>query len=174
MVLLIDNVNPTIEKNTSYTIKPYYYKESVLVTDAVFNFYSYGRLIGTGTSYEQLYEKDVIITVKLKEKEEIQSEVNILVSDEPVDDRRYFILGDNSIRWSRTAIFSVVIEQYGNDSVAENVTYTISDDTLAKLEVEDNIAYITANDKRKSGKITLTAIGQNFSVEKEIQIISLW
>lgn len=172
--IFINNVNPTIEKNTSYTIKPYYYKESVLVNDAVFNFYSYGRLIGTGTSYEQLYEKDVIITVKLKEKEEIQSEVNILVSDEPVEDIRYFILGDNSIRWSRTAIFSVVIEQYGNDDMARNVTYTINDDTLAKLEVEDDIAYITANDKRKSGKIILIATGQNFSIEKEIQIISLW
>ena len=172
--IFINNVNPTIEKNTSYTIKPYYYKENVLVDDAIFNFYSYGRLIGTGTSYEQLYEKDVIITVKLKEKEEIQSEVNILVSDEPVEDIRYFILGDNSIRWSRTAIFSVVIEQYGNDDMARNVAYTINNDTLAKLEVEDDIAYITANDKRKSGKITLTATGQNFSIEKEIQIISLW
>lgn len=172
--IYIANVVPVVEKNTSYTIKPYYYKEDVLVDDAIFNFYSYGRLIGTGTSYEQLYEEDVIITVKLKEKEEIQSEVRILVSDDPVDDVNYFILGDDSIRWSRTAIFSVITEQHGNNYMVRNVTYSINDDTLAKLEAEDDIAYVTANDKRKSGKITLTATGQNFSVEKEIQIISLW
>jgi len=56
----------------------------------------------------------------------------------------------------------------------QDVLYEIDNEELATMEVENNVCYITANNKRKVGKITLSAIGDNFSIEKIINITSLW
>ena len=168
------NTNPTVEEDTSYTIKPYYYKDGILVENAIFNYYINDVLVGTGPSYEQTYNSVTKVIIKLKEKEEIELKVTISVTDSTVSEKNYKIIGDNIIKWGKTAIYSVDLEYLGVISNVQEVEYTINDEELASIEIEDGIAYITANNKRKSGTITLIASGDDFLIEKDINITSLW
>ena len=172
--ITVINDNPIVEAETSYVIKPYYYKEGILTENTIFNFYINDELVGSGTFYEQVYSEDTTVLIKLKDKEEIQLKVNITISDSPVEKDEYKILGDNIIKWGKTAIYSTILEQYGIDIKVDDVEYIIDDESLASLEVEDGVAYITANNKRKSGKIILMAVIDEISIEKEIEITSLW
>ena len=168
------NTNPTVEEDTSYTIKPYYYKDGILVENAIFNYYINDVLVGTGPFYEQTYSSATKVIIKLKEKEEIELKVTISVTDSAVSEKSYKIIGDNIIKWGKTAIYSVDLEYLGAVSNVQEVEYTINDEELASIETEDGIAYITANNKRKSGTITLIASGDDFLIEKDINITSLW
>ena len=168
------NTNPTVEEDTSYTIKPYYYKDGILVENAIFNYYINDVLVGTGPFYEQTYSSATKVIIKLKEKEEIELKVTISVTDSTVSEKNYKIIGDNIIKWGKTAIYSVDLEYLGAVSNVQEVEYTINDEELASIETEDGIAYITANNKRKSGTITLIASGDDFLIEKDINITSLW
>ena len=172
--ITVINDNPVVEAETSYVIKPYYYKEGILTENTIFNFYINDELVGSGTFYEQVYSEDTTVLIKLKDKEEIQLKVNITISDSPVEKDEYKILGDNIIKWGKTAIYSTILEQYGIDIKVDDVEYIIDDESLASLEVENGVAYITANNKRKSGKIILMAVIDEISIEKEIEITSLW
>ena len=172
--ITVINDNPTVEVGTSYVIKPYYYKEGILTENTIFNFYINDELVGSGTFYEQVYSEDTTVLIKLKNKEEIQLKVNIVISESPVEKEEYKILGDNIIKWGKTAIYSTILQQYGIDVKVNDVEYIIDDESLASLEVEDGVAYITANNKRKSGKIILMAVIDEISIEKEIEITSLW
>ena len=167
------NSNPIVEQNTSYMIKPYYYKEGVLINDVSFNYYIDNTLVGTGLFYEQIYEKDTILTIKLQEKEEIEMKVYISIGS-PIEFASYRFIGDDIIKWGQTSIYSIDYELLGNVYNAWNVEYSVNDESLGKVEFEDGIAYVTANDKRKSGILRLTALGENFSIEKYIEIASLW
>ena len=169
------NSEPEVERGTSYVIKPYYYEIGILKDNTEFNFYIEDYLVGSGTFYEQEYNEDTKVVIKLKSNEDIKLEVNISVKDEVITNSLYKIIGDNNIKWGKTAIYSVVLEENGNISNVEDyIYYTIDNEDLAFCESEDNIGYVTANKKRKIGKIILTAEGENFSIEKEIQITSLW
>ena len=106
--------------------------------------------------------------------EEIYYKLVVDVTDQQQIKATYVIVGDTSIKWGKTAIYNIECEQYGVISNISNVRYSISDDSLASLEQEDGIAYVKANNKRKIGKILLTASGENFSAEKQISITSLW
>ena len=172
-ILVLDS-NPIVERDTSYIIKPYYYEEGNLVENKNFKFYINEELIYTGKFLEQTYSEDSLIEIKLSDNEEIKYTVNLEVSDEPQTNKIYSIIGDASIKWGKTGIYSIDLEENGIISSPMDVEYSISNDLLASLEQEDNIAYITANDKRKTGKIILTASGDDFSIEKEISIVSLW
>jgi len=77
------------------------------------------------------------------------------------------IIGDNEIRWGKTSIYSVENENLCIVQVISEVTYSINNEELATIEQEDGICYIKANSKRKTGKIILSAIGENFSIEKQ-------
>ena len=166
--------NPIVEINTSYVIKPYYYKEGIFIDNTNFNFYINDQLVGQGFSYERIYEENTKVIIKLAENENIIYKVNITVEDNPQLEVFYKIIGDNSIKWGKTAIYSLQKEENGIISNISNVTFSIDSELLAEIEQEDGIAYIKANNKRKIGKILLTGIGENFSVEKQIEISSLW
>ena len=166
--------NPIVEMNTSYIIKPYYYEQGNLIYNVTFNFYINDTLVGSGSEYEQIYEEDTDIVIKLASKEEIVYTVHITVEDTPQEEAIYEIIGDNNIKWGKTAIYSVEKQQYGIIESITNVSYSLSDNTLATLETDDGIAYIKANNKRKVGKITLIAETDNISIEKIISITSLW
>lgn len=166
--------NPIVEKNTSYVIKPYYYEEGNLIYNAQFNFYINNTFVGTGYEYEQLYDEDTEVVVKLSNKEEIEYTVKVKVEEEPQDEVTYNIIGDNNIKWGKTSFYSVEKEQYGAIESVEQITYSLSDETLASLEVDGGIAYIKANNKRKIGTVTLIAQIEDKSVEKTISIVSLW
>ena len=166
-------MNPVIEKNTSYIIKPYYYEDGKL-TEADFNFYVDEEQVGNGKFFEAIYTDDAKIIIKLAKKEEITCTINIKTTENPQDKTVYNIIGDNNIRWGKTAIYTVESEHLGVVEVVTNVQYHLNEESLATISVEDGICYIKANNKRKIGKIILTAIGENFSIEKNIDIISLW
>lgn len=167
------NNNPIVEQNTSYMIKPYYYKEGVLINNTSFNYYIDNTLVGTGLFYEQIYEKDTVLTIKLQEKEEIEIKIYISIGS-PTELASYRFIGDDTIKWGQTSIYSIDYELLGNVYNAWNVEYMVNDESLGKVEFENGIAYVTANDKRKSGILKLTALGENFSIEKYIEIASLW
>ena len=168
------NTNPIVEYGTSYIIKPYYYKDGIFIENNEFNYYINGELVGSGVQYEQEYYFNTEVVIELKDNKEINLIINILISEDTIETIDYKILGDNSIKWGKTAIYSVVYEQYGIIYNKQEVTYNISNEELASLEQEEGIAYITGNNKRKSGEIILTAIGDNFSIKKAIKITSLW
>ena len=166
--------NPTVERNTSYVIKPYYYEKGNLIYNANFNFYINNRLVGSGIEYEQLYEEDTEVTIKLANKEEIQLVITVGVRDEPQDDPIYTIVGDSNIKWGKTSIYSVEKNLWGSVEPVEEVYYSLSDETLATVENENGVAYVKANNKRKTGNVILAAqFGNNF-IEKTISIVSLW
>lgn len=171
--IMVLQPNPIIEKNTSYTIKPYYYEQGTL-TSANFNFYADNKKIGSGPYFEALYDEDTKVLVKLDGKEEINFEVFVHVEEEPQESETYAIIGDANIRWGKTAIYSVEVEKLGTTDKVESVEYHLDNEELATIEVEDSICYVKANNKRKVGKIILSAIGENFSIEKIINITSLW
>lgn len=166
-------INPIIEKNTQYIIKPYYYEDGKL-TEADFNFYVNDEQVGIGKLFEAIYTNDASVVIKLAKKEEITCTINITTTDESQDRISYNIIGDDNIRWGKTAIYTVESEHLGMVEVVTNVQYHLNEESLATISVEDGICYIKANNKRKIGKIILTAIGENFSIEKNIDIISLW
>ena len=165
--------NPVVERYTSYIIKPYYYEKGNLVSEK-FKFYIDNVLVEEGTSFEQNYSEDTDVLVVLSKKEEIATKVHITVTDDEVDSTIYNLIGDSNIKWGKTSIYTVECETLGMIDTIQDVLYEIDNEELATMEVENNICYITANNKRKVGKITLSAIGDNFSIEKIINITSLW
>ena len=165
--------NPIVERYTSYIIKPYYYEKGNLVSEN-FKFYIDNVLVEEGTSFEQNYSEDTDVLVVLSKKEEITTKVHITVTDDEVDSTIYNLIGDSNIKWGKTSIYTVECETLGMVDTIQDVLYEIDNEELATMEVEDNVCYITANNKRKVGKITLSAIGDNFSIEKIINITSLW
>ena len=165
--------NPIVERYTSYIIKPYYYEKGNLVSEK-FKFYIDNVLIEEGTSFEQNYSEDTDVLVVLSKKEEIATKVHITVTDDEVDNTIYNLIGDSNIKWGKTSIYTVECETLGMIDTIQDVLYEIDNEELATMEVENNVCYITANNKRKVGKITLSAIGDNFSIEKIINITSLW
>ena len=171
--IFIMEENPTVERYTSYVIKPYYYEKGNLVSEN-FKFYIDNVLIEEGTSFEQNYSEDTDVLVVLSKKEEIAKKVHITVTDDEVNNIIYNLVGDSNIKWGKTSIYSVEYETLGMVDTVQDVLYEIDNEELATIEVENNICYITANNKRKVGKITLSAVGDNFSIEKIINITSLW
>jgi hypothetical protein len=172
-ILVLDN-NPIVEKDTSYIIKPYYYENGILIENSIFNFYVNNELINTGTFLEESYDINTVIEIKLYNNENIKSIVNLQVNEEPQVTKIYSIIGDNYIKWGKTAIYSIDLQENGIILSPQEVSYNINNEELATLEQDGNIAYITANNKRKTGKIILSASGNDFSIEKEISIVSLW
>ena len=166
--------NPIVEKNTSYIIKPYYYEQGNLIQNASFNFYINDALVGSGYTYEQIYEEDTEVVIKLANKEEINYVLYITVDENSHDEINYIIVGDDKIKWGKTEAYSIEFEQYGVISVSNTFNFSISDDTLATVEVEDGVAYVKANDKRKTGNVILTAQFEDIFIEKTISIVSLW
>lgn len=167
------NDNPIVEKNTSYIIKPYYYEKGIL-TSATYKFYINNIQVGEGESFERIYSEDSKVLIVLDKKEEITKEVKITVTEEENEESIYTLVGDSNIKWGKTATYTVEKEYLGNIEVVSNVNYSINNEDIAILEVENNICYITANNKRKTGKIILIATGEDFSIEKNINITSLW
>ena len=165
--------NPIVEKDTSYIIKPYYYEKGNLVS-ASFKFYINDIQVGEGSSFECEYSEDTKVLIVLDKKEEITKTINITVTEEQVDTSMYTLVGDSNIKWGKTSFYIVEEEKLGIIQTVSNVTYSIDNEDIASLEIEDNVCYITANNKRKIGKITLTAVGEDFSIEKIINITSLW
>ena len=145
-----------------------------LYIDSIFNFYVNNELINTGTFLEESYDINTIIEIKLYNNENIKSIVNLQVNEEPQITKIYSIIGDNYIKWGKTAIYSIDLQENGIILSPQEVSYNINNEELATLEQDGNIAYITANNKRKTGKIILSASGNDFSIEKEISIVSLW
>lgn len=166
--------NPEVIQNTSHIIKPYYYEEGNLILNTEFNFYINDEMVGSGYIYEQLYSEDTDVVVKLAKREEITCTVHINIVEDSYRSPIFNIIGDEKIKWGKTAIYSVEFEEYGNIETSYDYTFSLSDETLASVENEDGIAYVKANSKRKTGIVTLIAESNNNFIEKTIEIVSLW
>ena len=168
------NPNPRVEKYTSYTIKPYYYEQGNLVYNVIFNFYINNELVGSGETYEQEYDETTDVIIKLASKEEIVYNLHIEVEDYPRDEAVYSIIGDDKIKWNKETFYSVEVELYGIVDTSYDFTFSISDETLATVENSGGMAYVKANNKRKTGNVVLTAQFEDIFIEKTISIVSLW
>lgn len=172
--------NPLINKGSFYTIKPYYYEQGNLVYNKEFNFYINDVLVGSGIEYAQDYNENTKVVIKLADKEEIEFVVNIEIEeDEEIIHTEYVykIVGDDKIKWGKTSIYSVETQQYGEIYNSSLFTFSCSDESLATIENDNGIAYVKANNKRKTGVIKLVAthIEKDYiSIEKNISIVSLW
>ena len=171
-ISIADN-NPVVERYTSYMIKPYYYEDGNLVNEK-FKFYIDDVLVCEDTYYEDNFSEDTIVKIVLSKKEEISTVVNITITDEEVNNSIYTLIGDTNIKWGKTSAYNVECETLGMIEVVNEVLYEIDNEELATIEIENNICYITANNERKTGQIVLSAVGDNFSIEKIISITSLW
>lgn len=178
-VIKVVNEAPLVEKNTNYIITPTYYKEGMYIPNVQYLFTVDHIKQYTGTYYEQLYDKDTEITIQLANNPDIRTTIIVKVQEEPVEDYVYVIHGNNTIKWGRTAEYTVQKEYCGVTQNCANADYVLTNDELATLTVEDGVCYIKANSSRKTGSVTLTAIipkeeGEQDTVSKVIQIVSLW
>ena len=170
----IINQNPLVSKYSYYIIKPNYYEDGNLIDNAKFNFYIKDKLVWNGLSYEQQYLENTDVVVKLENREEINYVVHVEVGDDIYTDTFYKIVGDDKIKWGKTAIYTVDCEQSGYIGQDYSFTFSLSDETLASIENDGGIAYVKANNKRKTGNVLLIGqSGDNF-IEKTISIVSLW
>ena len=173
--IFIIETNPIIDPSY-YTIKPFFYKGDNIIENTIFDFYINNSLVSSGTEFTKYYDSNTEIIVKLKENSEIYTTINIKMrEDEPIDSVKFELIGDSSIKWGKTATYYVVEKREGNISIISDSEYYFDSDTdLAFIDQRDGKAYITANNKRKVGKITLVAYGNEYIINKEIEIISLW
>lgn len=115
-------------------------------------------------------EGEVDIIVQLKQYPAVQKTITIQVGEEKNEFSAY-IEGSDTLRLDRIGVYTLK----GTEEITGEVTYSISDNTLAKItEVKDNNCSVRANAKNKLGTITLSAVYNDNTYTKEISIVPLW
>ena len=115
-------------------------------------------------------EGEVEIIVQLKQYPTIQKTIMVQVGAEKNEFSAY-IEGSNTLRLDRIGIYTLK----GTEEITGEVTYSISDNTLAKIiEVKDNNCSVRANAKNKLGNIVISAVYNGNTYTKEISIVPLW
>lgn len=115
-------------------------------------------------------EGEVDIIVQLKQYPAVQKTITIQVGEEKNEFSAY-IEGSDTLRLDRIGVYSLK----GTEEVTGEVTYSISDNALAKIvEVKDNNCSVRANAKNKLGTITLSAVYNDNTYTKQISIVPLW
>ena len=113
-------------------------------------------------------EADIII--QLKQYPAVQKIITIQVGEEKNEFSAY-IEGSDILRLDRIGVYTLK----GTEEITGEVTYSISDNTLAKItEIKNNSCYVRANAKNKLGKIIISAEYNNNTYVKEISIAPLW
>ena len=115
-------------------------------------------------------EGEVDIIVQLKQYPAVQKTITIQVGEEKNEFSAY-IEGSDTLRLDRIGVYTLK----GTEEITGEVTYSISDNTLAKIvEVTDNNCSVRANAKNKLGTITLSAVYNDNTYTKQISIVPLW
>ena len=115
-------------------------------------------------------EGEVDIIVQLKQYPAVQKTITIQVGEEKNEFSAY-IEGSDTLRLDRIGVYTLK----GTEEITGEVTYSISDNTLAKItEVKNNNCSVQANAKNKLGTITISAVYNNNTYTKQISIIPLW
>ena len=109
------------------------------------------------------------IIVRLKDYPQIEQKMSITVSSELPQFSAY-IDGADTIKLDRDSIY----ELKGTSDISEEVTYTLNSELATITSVNNNRCTIHANDKNVLGEITLTAVYNNETYTKTINIIPLW
>ena len=113
---------------------------------------------------------EVDIIVQLKQYPAVQKTITIQVGEEKNEFSAY-IEGSDTLRLDRIGVYTLK----GTEEITEEVTYSISDNTLAKIiEVKDNNCSVRANAKNKLGTVTISAVYNGNTYTKQISIVPLW
>lgn len=116
-----------------------------------------------------LKEGETTITIQLKDYPEIHQEIKINVGKKP--EFNAYLKGDAIIKLDRSAIYEFI----ANVSITDNITYSLSDESLAFIiNTDNNQCVVRANAKNKLGKVILTATYNGVEYTKEIKIAPLW
>jgi hypothetical protein len=78
----------------------------------------------------------------------------------------YVFIGNEKIRATTKHKYELV--------GASAADFSVSNNLIKIINVDDNTCTIEANDKNKLGKTTITAICDGISYTKDIQVVSLW
>lgn len=115
-------------------------------------------------------EGEVDIIVQLKQYPAVQKTITIQIGEEKNEFSAY-IEGSDTLRLDRIGVYSLK----GTEEITGEVTYSISDNTLAKIiEIKDNNCSVRANAKNKLGTITISAVYNDNTYTKQISIVPLW
>ena len=173
----IDN-NPIIEENSSYLIQPFYIDNNNIIFNKEFDFYVNNKKIYTGENYIINCEQETIkVEVKLKENNLISHFIEIVPDNNLYNGINSKIIGNNKIKWGKSCFYDIeyiyennLYSYSGNEIIVNN-----NDNKLVTIEYVEGGILITANNKRKTGRIILEAIDmQGNPLRKIVEIISLW
>ena len=169
--------NPLVSEYYNYLIQPFYVENDIVIFNKEFDFYIDNKLVYSGENYVLNHEyKDVEVKVKLKENNLIFQTIKVTF-DYYASDVNSKIIGDNKIKWGKSCFYDVEYI-YGEHlfSYPENQIIVKNNiDDLVKVEYVNNGVLITANNKRKTGRIVLEVNDMNNNIlRKVIEIISLW
>lgn len=164
--------------NTTYTIQPIAMKEDKVVEGATFDFYVRENRIAENTATCPFsVESDSTVVIQLYGKPDIKTVLKFRVTETaPTSLDEYLLIGDDRIKWGRSADY-LFVHRANGETISDTLatTFSISKPELATLTILDkDSCLLTANSKRMSGSLVLTAKKDGVVREKAISIVSLW
>ena len=165
-----------------YTIQPVAVKEGKISTGATFDFYVKQELKAENVTFftltldEGLTEVQVVLHGEPEIKSSVKFSTVSTPSPSPSTTDQFLLIGDDVIKWGKNADYFMVHRANGQTiDEAESVTFEIDKPELATFKILDkDSCLVTANSKRLSGTVTLTATRNGVTREKQIAIVSLW
>ena len=170
--------SPIIETYTNYLIQPFYIENGIVIYNKEFEFYINNKKVYEGESYS-IYceEKEKNIVVKLKENNLIFSSIKIIPDDSLYETPNSKIVGDNKIKWGNSCFYDIEYI-YGENlyiDTENQISVLNNSKNLVEVEYLDDGVIITANNKRKTGRIILQALDLYGNIiRKVVEIESLW
>ena len=171
------DVMPTVLEYSNYLIKPFYFENNIYYNDKNFNFYINNKKVGEGQEYIVFCGTNPIkVVVKLQENELINGTL-LIFPDENEPKISLDIIGNNVLKWGQSCYYDIeyIFERdlYGYD--AGLIQVLNNDNDLVSVEYIEGGILITANNKRKTGRIILETTDMNGNLlRKVVEIVSLW
>ena len=170
--------NPIVEENSSYLVQPFYVDNGNIIFDKEFDFYIDDRKVYTGENYIVYCEqKNIKIEVKLKENNLISQFIEIIPDFGLYNGVNSKIIGNNKIKWGKSSFYDVeYVYRETLYSYPENEIIVKNNiNNLVTVEYVEGGILITANNKRKTGRIVLEVIDMHNNIlRKVVEITSLW
>ena len=170
--------SPIIETYTNYLIQPFYIENGIIIYNKEFEFYINNKKVYEGENYS-IYceEKEKNIVVKLKENNSIFSSIKIIPDDSLYENPISKIIGDNKIKWGNSCFYDIEYI-YGENlyiDTENQISVLNNSKNLVEVEYLNDGVMITANNKRKTGRIILRALDLYGNIiQKVVEIESLW
>lgn len=170
--------SPIIETYTHYLIQPFYIENGIIIYNKEFEFYINNKKVYEGENYS-IYceEKEKNIVVKLKENNSIFSSIKIIPDDSLYEAPNSKIVGDNKIKWGNSCFYDIeyIYERNLYIDTENQISVLNNLNNLVDVEYLDDGIVITANNKRKTGRIILQTLDLYGNIiRKVVEIESLW